>query len=67
MTTAEANRLISMIGQIETSRLVIQVRILDVKETYGKVRYLVTPVAGSGQAWKENVQFVKEEESDATE
>ena len=64
-TTAKAR-----IGQVGTitaatsndpaSALVFEVRIVDVsdaRKSYGKTRYLVTPVAGSGQAWREAVSF----------
>lgn len=27
------------------------VKILDVKQSYGNIRFLVEPVSGSGQAW----------------
>lgn len=31
--------------------LLVQVKILDVREAYGKLRYKVTPTAGSGVTW----------------
>lgn len=40
---------------ISLNGLNVEVKILDVKQSYGKVRYLVTPVAGSGQVWVERV------------
>lgn len=31
--------------------LVFDVKILDVKQSYGNIRFLVEPVSGSGSAW----------------
>lgn len=31
--------------------LSFQVKILDVKQAYGNIRFLIEPVAGSGSAW----------------
>lgn len=39
--------------------LTIEVKILDVKMSYGRERYLVTPVAGSGEVWVEAVTLTK--------
>jgi hypothetical protein len=33
----------------------IKVKILDYKNSYGRDRWLVTPVEGSGEAWVENI------------
>lgn len=33
--------------------LMVQVKILDVREAYGRLRYKVTPTAGSGVTWVE--------------
>lgn len=35
--------------------LVMEVRVLEQKFTYGKSRYLITPVAGSGKVWVQNI------------
>ena len=48
---------IGRIGAINAEGLTVQVRILDVKETYGRLRWLVTPVAGSGERWVERVSI----------
>lgn len=47
--------LIGAQGSITVGELHIDVRVLDVKQSYGKVRYLIQPVAGSGQQWMEHV------------
>lgn len=37
--------------------LAIQIVVLNIKSAYGRTRYLVTPVAGSGEVWVEKVAF----------
>lgn len=37
--------------------LVMDVRVLQHKFSYGKDRYLVTPVAGSGEVWVQNINL----------
>ena len=44
-------------GTIELNGLSVSVTILDVKRSYGHTRFLVTPVAGEGQAWTEAVSY----------
>ena len=44
-------------GIIYAHGMNVQVTIVDVKQSYGRIRYLVTPVAGSGQVWTETVTF----------
>jgi hypothetical protein len=33
--------------------LIVRVKIVDLKSSYGKVRYLISPVTGSGTTWVE--------------
>lgn len=40
---------------IRLSGFKVLATVLDVKKVYGKTRYLVTPVAGSGSCWVETV------------
>lgn len=40
---------------VEMGAFIVKVEILDVKNTYGKDRFLVTPVAGKGEAWVEKL------------
>lgn len=42
-------------GTIEYKGMRMAVRILDRKNSYGRQRYKVEPVAGSGTAWVENI------------
>lgn len=44
-------------GALEVGGLVVTVKILDYKRSYGRDRWLVTPVSGSGQVWVENVKL----------
>lgn len=40
-------------GSILLNDMRINVRVIDVKESYGKMRWLVTPLSGMGQTWTE--------------
>jgi hypothetical protein len=57
MTTLELAGAIGKRGTIRAGELAIEVEILNTKSSYGKVRYLVRPVAGSGETWTENVRL----------
>jgi hypothetical protein len=37
--------------------LVFEVKILGVKRSYGRIRYLVTPVKGHGEMYVESVEY----------
>lgn len=46
------------IGQtvtIQFAKLTFDVVVKDYKHTYGRDRWLVSPVSGSGEAWVENI------------
>lgn len=47
----------SLIGRqaelIISRKLKIEITILDVRESFGNLQWLVTPVAGSGEEWKD--------------
>ena len=43
------------IGTFGENGLVVQVTVKDVKFSYGRERYLVTPVAGAGEVWVERI------------
>lgn len=36
----------------------VRVLILDIKQSYGRTRYLVKPVAGEGEMWVENLEGI---------
>lgn len=55
-TLAEAMKTIGKEGTISVaSGLTINVRVLDFKNSYGKDRWLVEPVSGTGKIWVETV------------
>jgi hypothetical protein len=39
--------------------LKIEVKVLDVKNSYGRTRYQITPVSGEGQIWVETITLIK--------
>lgn len=45
---------------INTANLLVKVIIKDVKNSWGHDRYLVSPVAGEGEVWVENVNLIQE-------
>jgi len=45
---------------MDADTLTVAVTVLDVKLSFGTIVYLITPVAGSGQAWARDVKFEKE-------
>lgn len=44
-------------GTIFIGGLNVEVKVLDIKNSYGRTRYLVTPVKGSGEVWVESVSI----------
>jgi hypothetical protein len=60
MTTLEMNSFIGRKGHIplgKVGEVMIEVTVVDVKERWGSIRYMVRPVAGYGRVWVEFVQF----------
>lgn len=58
-------KLSEMVGKeayLETHQgnLAFKIKVLDVKASYGKARYKVTPMAGKGSIWVENVFLEKQ-------
>jgi len=45
---------------VELGNLIVYIKILDHKVSYGRHRWFVTPVAGSGEVWIQDVDFTKE-------
>lgn len=44
-------------GTIYSGGLRVEVEVLDVKVSYSKTRYLVTPTAGEGRVWVESISL----------
>lgn len=54
MSVAELAKLIGQEVAVSVGGLNVNVRITDVKQSYGKTRYLVTPLSGNGAVWVES-------------
>jgi hypothetical protein len=54
-SAVEFTKLLQKRVHVNQGGLNVKVIILDVKRSYGNVRYLVTPVEGNGQVWVENI------------
>jgi hypothetical protein len=52
MTAAEMAQMIGKPGQLDVGGMTFLVKIIDVRERYGRTDYLVEPQAGHGQQWK---------------
>lgn len=58
MTAREAKELLGKVGSLavkgigKAGTLQVDVRIVDVREQFGRVNYLVEPVSGSGTSWR---------------
>ena len=56
MTTyAEQQKNIGKVVTVNLGGLHVKVTIVDFKTSYGRDRWQVTPVAGSGKVWLENI------------
>ncbi len=44
---------------ITVNGLIVDVKILAVKNSYGNIRYLITPVSGKGEVWVEKINIKK--------
>lgn len=52
MSVSQMAKMIGQAGHIHGSGdMVFQVRITDVKTAYGRLRYQITPLVGTGTAW----------------
>jgi len=47
-------------GHITLGKFMVNVRVLNAKNEYGRLRLLVEPISGVGQNWVQNVIFNKE-------
>lgn len=48
-------------GIIQLGGLKVEVDILDFKMSYGRERFLVTPVSGEGEVWVESVDIISQQ------
>jgi len=49
-------------GLLDVGGLGVEVRVIDVRTVYGRVQYLVEPVAGRGRRWVEAHRVVRIED-----
>lgn len=47
---------VGSVRRLPINGLEVDVRIKDVKRSYGRLRYLVSPVAGCGEVWTEKLE-----------
>lgn len=51
MSIAQLAKAINKTAMLRTEGFLVSVLIQDVKQSYGNVRYYVSPVNGNGSAW----------------
>ena len=51
MTITDLAKLIDKTGTIRVQQMLVNVVIVDVKSSYGRTRYQVRPLSGSGLSW----------------
>jgi hypothetical protein len=51
-TAASMSPMIGRFAHLVVGELAVEVKILDVRERWGRTDYLVTPVVGHGEQWK---------------
>ena len=66
MTALNLSRLIGIDCLYTVNGLEIAVRIIDAKRSYGRTRYLVTPIQGSKSVWVETGLDLPELEKETT-
>ena len=59
MSVKELMTKIGKSGVVKVGGLSVEVTIVDIKTEFGRERYLVTPVKGSGEVWIESVAIAK--------
>ena len=57
MSVRELAKMIGAQGYVTLGGLKVIVAIMDAKVSYGKTRYLVTPLSGSGSVWIDADRF----------
>jgi hypothetical protein len=51
MTVSELAAVVGRLGVYTHAALRIEVQVIDVRQVWGRVDYLIRPVAGSGSQW----------------
>lgn len=39
--------------------ITFEVKVLDIKSSYGNLRYQISPIAGKGTRWVEEIELIK--------
>ena len=55
----ELIKAIGKAGHVSIGGLYVAVKVVDIKQAYGRDMYLVTPVKGSGEVWITKVNLNK--------
>lgn len=55
----EVSEFVGKKATLDCNGLSVEVKIVDVKSSYGRMRYLVTPASGSGEVWVEKITIIK--------
>lgn len=62
MTTSAMAKLIGRTGLLREGELLVAVEVREVREVYGRLDYLVIPLAGEGSAWVSAERVTLDEE-----
>lgn len=60
VSVAELMKDIGKTVLVRDGEIQYEVKIVDVKTAYGQIRYLVRPVAGSGEKWVMSFSILKQ-------
>ncbi len=64
MTAKEASKIIGQHATYRTGSLFFRVEVTDIKVAYGRIRYQITPLRGTGESWVESNSIVIDAVSD---
>lgn len=67
MDSIEKTKKLGSVADLKIDKFTIKVVILNFKKAWGNDRWLVKPVAGSGEVWVENVIFQEEDVIESTD
>lgn len=64
MTANELGQYVNREGTWSTpiGSIQIRVRVIDARQIFGRLELKITPLAGSGEAWAQNVEMDKKDE-----
>ena len=50
--------LVGKVATVKLGGLIVEVTVIDIKNSYGRDRYLITPVKGKGEIWVEVINVL---------